>query len=386
MRRVQVDDQLAAIPSNALVELCQDARNADNPSDQFCAASLFSTAAQGALADTALQPEDLDTFAELQALVADATVLRQTAIDTLAELNAIVGDATIVDTADARLGAAVAPGQGFLDGASVLHHSSVVKEGDFFKTSIYIDLTDLKSTTTLLDIIGEIGPDIAVNGAMAADTDWTKGADWTIAAGVATAAPGAGTVLEPAAALVPVAGETYEVTYAMSGFVAGTCTFSMGGTAGAARGSDATFTERVKCVDGTNLKFTSDAAADYDIDNVTVKLVSPAHIGQITAAVNGTLFRGTVTCLEAPVTGVTDIDLYSSAAADLNDLLYDNDGSAGTEQVLHAHGGAWAADINVRVDLSLLPAADEYLFLVNGAAGTVGTYTAGKFLLELWGV
>ena len=43
----------------------------------------------------------LDTMAELQALVADATVLDATAIDTLAELNAILGDATLVDGVEA---------------------------------------------------------------------------------------------------------------------------------------------------------------------------------------------------------------------------------------------------------------------------------------------
>jgi len=42
-----------------------------------------------------LSDADLDTMAELQALVADATVLDTTAIDTIAELNTIIGDATI---------------------------------------------------------------------------------------------------------------------------------------------------------------------------------------------------------------------------------------------------------------------------------------------------
>jgi hypothetical protein len=32
-----------------------------------------------------------------------------------------------------------------------------------------------------------------------------------------------------------------------------------------------------------------------------------------------------------------------------------------------------------------VPAANQYLYLVNGEAGTVGTYTAGKFLIELFG-
>jgi hypothetical protein len=327
MRRVEVDDVLSTIPANGLVEICQDARNADSANDQYIPVGVFATA-----------------------------------------------------------GGVVVAGAGFTDGSSVLHHSSVVKEGDFIKTTIFVDLTDLKSTTTLLDIIGEIGPDIAVNGDWAADSGWTYGADWSFSSNKADCAPGAGTVMQPAAKLIVVPGYTYELKFTMSSYSAGACVASIGGTDFTSRGSDATFTERVVAADTTNLLFTGDAAGDYQIDDVILKLVSPAHIGQITAAVNGTIFRGTITCLETPATGVTDIDFYSSAAADLLDLLYDEDGSAGTEQVLHAHAGAWSAAINTRVDLSLFPAADEYMFFVNGDSGTIGTYSAGQFLIELWGV
>lgn len=52
--------------------------------------------------ETLLADSSLDTFAELQALVADETILAASSIDTLAELNAIVGDATLDDSGDAR--------------------------------------------------------------------------------------------------------------------------------------------------------------------------------------------------------------------------------------------------------------------------------------------
>ena len=38
----------------------------------------------------------------------------------------------------------------------------------------------------------------------------------------------------------------------------------------------------------------------------------PAYLGQITAAKNGTILSGRMTCLEAPAGGVADIDLYSA--------------------------------------------------------------------------
>ena len=56
--------------------------------DSGSAAADFATATQGNTADSALQPAD---------------------IDTLAELNAIVGDATLIDTGDARLSDARTP-------------------------------------------------------------------------------------------------------------------------------------------------------------------------------------------------------------------------------------------------------------------------------------
>ena len=108
------------------------------------------------------------------------------------------------------------------------------------------------------------------------------------------------------------------------------------------------------------------------------------YIGQITAAVNGTLTAGQVTCLEAPATGVTDIDLYSATEGT---GAYDAGVAALTETALVTKGGAWAAAGSAAATaMTSVPAADEYLYLTCGAAGTVGTYTAGKFLIEFWGV
>jgi len=52
MRRARTEDNLSAIPANALVELFQDQRNADDPvREQYAPASLFGTAAAAAQAD-----------------------------------------------------------------------------------------------------------------------------------------------------------------------------------------------------------------------------------------------------------------------------------------------------------------------------------------------
>jgi len=156
------------------------------------------------------------------------------------------------------------PGTGFA-GTGTIYKSSVVKQGDIFKTTIFIDLTGTKSSTTDLDIIGNTGV---------------------------------------------------------------------------------------------------------------------SHIGQITAAKNGTLFFGQITCLETPAGGIADIDLYSATEG-----TGAFDGAVGdlTEVVMRTNGGNWSAAAATQIALTNLPAANKYMYLTGGAGGTAATYTAGQFLIELWG-
>lgn len=108
--------------------------------------------------------------------------------------------------------------------------------------------------------------------------------------------------------------------------------------------------------------------------------VSAAHLGQITAALQGTVFGIRMTCIELPAGGVTDIDLYSAAEGT---GVFDGGIAALTETALITAGGAWA---NGTVKgATVVPAANEYLYLTGGAGGTAGTYTAGKFLIEILG-
>ena len=102
------------------------------------------------------------------------------------------------------------------------------------------------------------------------------------------------------------------------------------------------------------------------------------HIGQITTAINGTLDYGSVECLEAPLTGDPDINIYSATEAT------GVEGTVVTDltETLLLNAGDWILD--ERLPLTTLPAADEYLYLTLGTS-TVGTYTAGKFLIEFWG-
>jgi len=102
------------------------------------------------------------------------------------------------------------------------------------------------------------------------------------------------------------------------------------------------------------------------------------HIGQVTAARNGTILAGRMTCFEAPAGGDPDINIHSAteatgvedgAIADLTETLLVNSGDATLGSV---------------VIFSAVPAADQYLYLTTGAA-TDADYTAGKLLIELFG-
>ena len=102
------------------------------------------------------------------------------------------------------------------------------------------------------------------------------------------------------------------------------------------------------------------------------------HIGQITAARNGTILAGRMTCFEAPAGGDPDINVHSAtegtgvedgAIADLTETLLVNSGDLSTGTVVTFTG---------------VPAADEFLYLTLGAT-TNADYTAGKLLIELFG-
>src|SRR3990167_706844 len=108
-----------------------------------------------------------------------------------------------------------------------------------------------------------IGMEMVTNGAFAADTDWTKGAGCTIAAGVATSTNSA-SALSQLGPYEP--GRNYVVTFTVSSYVDGTVTPSLGGTNGTARGADGTFTETIKCGATTLLAFTTATAASLNID------------------------------------------------------------------------------------------------------------------------
>jgi hypothetical protein len=104
-----------------------------------------------------------------------------------------------------------------------------------------------------------------------------------------------------------------------------------------------------------------------------------AHLGQITAARNGTIFAGTLTCIETPAGGDPDVDIWDAIEAT---GVEDTGIAALTGEHQLCNGGDLSA--GTVVPLTVYPVANQYLYLTTEEV-TDATYTAGVIIIELWG-
>ena len=125
-------------------------------------------------------------------------------------------------------------------------------------------------------------------------------------------------------------------------------------------------------VDITGLGCKGDAQGDA---------IGAAYIGQYVVATNGIIFRIEMICLETPAgsaTSTLDIDLM---AEDDNDVAYDGP----VDDTVIAKGASWAAG-QVTIDNVPELTANDYFYLGEGdTAATTGVYTAGMFIIRLYG-
>lgn len=108
----------------------------------------------------------------------------------------------------------------------------------------------------------------STNGTFASDTAWTKGAGWTISAGTAVATGAISTTIFQTAPTALIPGQTYTITYDATRS-AGSVTVSLGGTAGTARSSSATFSEAIVAGSDGTITFTG-AGFTGTLDNVVL--------------------------------------------------------------------------------------------------------------------
>ena len=113
------------------------------------------------------------------------------------------------------------------------------------------------------------------------------------------------------------------------------------------------------------------------------------HLGRITAALNGTIFAGTMECLQTPAGGEPDIDLYTATVSTggENDAI---SGETGQAAMLNT-GQDWSsthddtASLVQKMGLTAYPAANAYLYLVASGGGDTSEYTGGVIKIELYG-
>lgn len=127
---------------------------------------------------------------------------------------------------------------------------------------------------TGLELTTCINPELVLTGDFSADSNWTKGAGWSIAGGVAVAAGELNTALSSTAAITVVAGQRYTLSFDLTRS-AGTLTASFDGvtvTSGALTGS---YTESFYPADSSGVLAFTGTGFTGTLDNVSLKETTP---------------------------------------------------------------------------------------------------------------
>jgi hypothetical protein len=150
--------------------------------------------------------------------------------------------------------------------------------------------------------------EIAVNGTFVSDTDWTKGAGWTIAAGVATATGAISTAISQVPTIPLVAGQAYAVTYTITRSAGGLIP-SLGGQNGTERTASGTYREIIIAAATTPTAFTGNAFTGT-LDSVSITRADAQGYDILSPSaytINGT----TLTFASAPATGTNNIYVFA---------------------------------------------------------------------------
>jgi len=206
---------------------------------------------------------------------------------------------------------------------------------------------------------------------------FTSPALGTVASGVISACTSTSMAL-----VTPVIGAATGTSLSLTGALAGGTSITPGtGTSAALVRDSGVWTSGSVIVTRIVVDLTDLVGSTTDLDIIgNTGGAASANFGQITTAVNGVIVGGRVTCLEVPAGGADDIDFYSATVSTgaENGLITDL-----TETALLTSGAAWTAGRTL--GLGIIPPANDYLYIVNGEGAVPGTFTAGIFLIELYG-
>jgi len=178
--------------------------------------------------------------------------------------------------------------------------------------TVFTTSTDLGTDPKAIMVSVATGlQEIAQNGNFTTDTLWTKGAGWTIGAGVATATGAISTAISQVPVLTVVAGQAYAVTYTITRSAGGLIP-SIGGQNGTERTASGTYREIIIAAASTPIAFTGNAFTGT-LDSVSVTVATSGTMALLPT--NAYTISGTaLTFASAPALGVNNIDVRSPSS------------------------------------------------------------------------
>jgi len=169
--------------------------------------------------------------------------------------------------------------------------------------------TDLGSDSkNLMVFVDSVLQANVANGTFTTDTIWTKGAGWTIAAVVATAAGAISTAISQTALVTLVAGQAYAVTYTITRSAGGLIP-SIGGQNGTERTASGTYREVIVAGSTQTIAWTGNGFTGT-LDDVSVSVASSAGATIISPS-DYTTGGTTLTFNTAPAIGTNNILVFS---------------------------------------------------------------------------
>ena len=183
---------------------------------------------------------------------------------------------------------------------------------------------------------------------------------------------------------------TFSSTVAATGLITATAGVSGASTASGGAGSLSTEIAVARYLMNANEEIISTIKVDLtglagnndEGDVIGLAAGGVAWIDRVVTSTHGLIHKIEVTCIELPTSGANnllDIDLRSNSAS----AAATTDGSSYT--ALIDAGGSWAVG-TTKQQLVTMPAANDYIYLIEGAAsGGANTFTQGKFIVKLYG-
>jgi hypothetical protein len=189
-----------------------------------------------------------------------------------------------------------------------------------------------------------------------------------------------GSTLSVAGAITATAGVTGNVTGNVAGNIATTVASAEHGAGSigtAVAPATYRFTQNGIIITKISIDLTGLASVATANDVIGLAAGGAAYIGRNVVATNGVIFKTEFSCLETPLTGDNDVNVVTSSNAA---LAYDSAG--GTTYISNSGDLLLGQTIQ-----NILPAltANDYFYLTAGTGDTAGTYTAGMYLLTLYG-